>query len=358
MRGGRPLALCVLLLAGCGGSGPTSPDGSEPGEPAVIKSIALSPRGFPTDFSHLPEFFQEVSALPDAGVLWNGSWRDDVEDGSGAGSPPEGALLVAQQGETDGFEPVVVFGWRSDEELHVRVPANPVNDWSNEEAAALFVQMARSYASAYHPPVMFLGNESDLYFDLDAEDYLRWVNVYNRVYDAVKDASPDTEVGPVFQYERMAGIGVLAGMDTPLWGALDAHDPSRVDLVGLTVYPFFAYSSPDQIPADYFAPLDPHRGGAPIAITESGWPAEAGDDRPPPWDTSEQSQVAYVEALQRMLAGRGVRVVTWLYLHPLQRAGGPAGPAYNIFHSISLRREDGTARPVYDAWRNFEPPAP
>lgn len=334
------------------------PDDAGPETPAVIKSIALSPMGFPDDFSHLSEFFQEASGLPSAGVMWNGSWRDDLEEGSDAGSPPEGALLVAQQALVYGFEPVVVFGWRSDNELHVRVPANPVNDWSNEEAADLFVQMASGYAADHRPPVMFLGNESDLYFQLNPEDYLRWVEVYDRAYEAIKQVSPNTQVGPVFQYERMAGIGVLAGMDTPLWGALDAHDLSHVDLVGLTVYPFFAYSSPDEIPSGYFTPLDAHRGGVPIAITESGWPAEAAESGPLPWDTSEEDQVAYVAALRRMLAGRDARVVTWLYLHPLLLGGGPAGDAWNLFHSISLRREDGTARPVYAEWRDFEPPTP
>lgn len=359
MTGRQSLALGVLLLTGCGGAtAPTGPDGPGDEGPAVIKSVALSPRGFPTDFSHLDEFFQEASSLPDAGVTWNGSWRDDLENGTDAGSPPGGALLVAEQADVYGFEPVVVFGWRSDEELHVRVPGNAVNDWSNEEAAALFVQMARTYASERHPPVVFLGNESDLYFDLNPEDYLRWVDVYDRAYEAVKEVSPETEVGPVFQYERLAGIGVLANMDTPLWGALDAHDLSHVDLIGLTVYPFFAYSTPQQIPADYFAPLDTHRGSVPIAITESGWPAEPGENGPPPWDTSEESQVAYVDALRRMLAGRGARVVTWLYIHPLQPTATPAGPAWNIFHSISLRREDGAERDVYAEWRDFEPPAP
>lgn len=290
--------------------------------------------------------------------MWNGAWRDDVEGGSDAGTPPGGALLVAGQAEIYGFEPIVVFGWRSDEALHVRVPDNPVNDWTNQEAGDLFVEMTRTFASGHHPPIMFLGNESDHYFDVNPQDYLRWVAVYDRAYGAIKGVSPETEVGPVFQYERLAGIGDLAGMDEPSWGALDAHDLSRVDLIGLTLYPFFSYTTPDQIPADYLAPLDAHRGDVPIAITESGWPAEEGQGLELPWETSEAHQVAYVDAMRRMLAGRGARIVTWLYLHPLLLGDGPPDDAWNVFHSLSLRREDGAVRPVYETWRDFEPPAP
>jgi hypothetical protein len=292
--------------------------------------------------------------------MWNGAWRDDVENGTDAGEPPGGALLTLLGAADHGFAPVLVFGWRSGEEPRIRIPANPENSWANEEAAALYVEVVAEVAAAHEPPFVFLGNESSVYFTSNPEDYARWIEVYDEAYDAIKAASPGTLVGPIFQYERLAGIGALAGMTTPEWGALAAHDLSRVDVLGLTVYPFFAHATPEEIPATYLDPLLPHIGDTPIAITESGWPGETAEGFETPWEASEENQVTYLEKLGEVLEGWDARLVTWLFLHPPANPnpGGLTPLEWNLFHSLSLRRASGEERPAYDAWEAFSPGAP
>jgi hypothetical protein len=265
----RVLALAFTSpMGGCESSGPTdSPD--ETGA-HTIKGLALSPRGFPDSFAELLAFFAEASALPEAGVFWNGAWRDDVEKGTDAGTPPGAALLTLQQATGYGYEPILVFGWRSGAGPHIRIPSNPLNSWANEEAAALYVSVVAGLAAAYKPPFVFLGNESSVYFKDDPEDYGRWIAVYGEAYDAIKAASPETLVGPIFQYGRTAGIGVLAGLSQPEWGAVTAHDFSRVDVLGLTVYPFFAHATPEAIPATYLDSLLPFMGNTPLRSRRRG----------------------------------------------------------------------------------------
>jgi len=325
----------------------------------VIKGLALSPRGFPDSFAALQAFLEEAGALPEAGVFWNGAWRDDVEEGTDAGEPPGGALVTLQQASGYGYTPILVFGWRSGDGPQLRIPSNPLNSWANEEAAALYVTMVSEVAAAFRPPFVFLGNESDLYFTDDPEDYGRWIAVYDEAYDAIKAASPETLVGPVFQYERIAGIGVLAGWDQPAWGALTAHDLDRVDVFGLTVYPFFAHATPELVPATYLDRLLPYIGDTPIAITETGWPAEFTDGFTAPWEASEAHQVRFLEELDRVLEGWDTRLVNWLFLHPPVPpvGGGSSSLDWSLFHSLSLRRASGEKRPVYDAWAAFTPAA-
>jgi len=220
-----------------------------------------------------------------------------VLEGTDAGSLPAGAALTVQQAGPFGYEPILVFGWRGSDQPDIRIPMNPENSWRNEAAAALY------------------------------------------------------------QYERTAGVGVLAAQTGASWGALTLHDLDRIDVLGLTLYPFFSHATPGDIPTNYLEPLAQRLGGRPIAITETGWPAEIPDGFELPWEASEGHQVEYLEALGRVLQGFDVPLVTWLYRHPLAQVaeGGLTPLEWNIFHSLSLRRGSGEKRPVHNAWVAFSP---
>jgi hypothetical protein len=317
----------------------------------IIKGYGLSPQGFPADYSQLPAFFNEAASLPNGGVMFNGSWRDDAVGGSDAGQIPQPAIAV-MQGAAAGYTPIIVFGWRSEAGSFISVPANPDNDWSNTRAADLFVDMVADLALQYQPPFLFLGNESDGYYLSNSEDYSRWIGVYDRAYAAVKVASPHTQVGPVFQYERLSGQGTFSGWTEPAWGALETHDLANVDIVGITLYPWLGIANPEEIPTDYLVPLLDRIGDKPIAITETGWPGEdLGLNTA--WEQSESAQLRYVEALKLILKDADVRILNWLYLYPI--ADPQASVAFQTFGSISLRNAAGEKRPVYDIWTDFLP---
>lgn len=350
MRHSHPLrsacVLSLLLLLGCDKERREFPPAPGPGEPPV-RSVALSPQGWPQDFGNIVAFFEEAATIPRGGVMWNGAWRDDVANGSDAGDVPEAAVLTLTQSRARGVSAVLVFGWRGGESVHLSVPQDATNAWTNETAARLYREVITEVAATYRPPFLFLGNESDAYFASNPDDYARWVAVYEETYAAVKAVSPETLVGPIFQHEMLAGIGHLAGHTEQRWGALEAHDLEKVDVLGLTLYPFFAHATPEEIPSDYLAPLLARVGDTPLAITESGWPASAEDPFSPPWVASEEAQVGYVDALDRVLEGVDVRLVTWLYIHP-PRPGVLSQLEQDLFSSVSLRDETGTRRPVYE----------
>lgn len=328
---------------------PTADEGA-----GVVKGYGISPLGFPADYSYFIEFLEEVGSLPNGGVMFNGAWRQDVEGGSDAGEIPSTAVTVVEQSAIYGYMPIVVFGWRSDEgSLHISVPGNTADNWTNENAKDQFEQMLVAFASTQHPPFIFLGNENDAYFISNQEDYGRWVEFYNRAYDAIKAVSPETQVGPVFQYERLSGQGNFNQWTTPQWGALEAQDLSKVDIVGVTLYPWIGAATPEEVPDGYLDPLIERIGDKPLAITETGWPgADLGLETA--WEQSPEAQIRYIETLRRILKPANIEILNWL--HYYQMAPTTENESFwQIFSSISLLDYEGHRRPFYDAWVAFQP---
>lgn len=351
--------LGAMLACGTGNQAPlntATPEAtSSPESPSgVIKGLALSPQGFPADYSKTIEFLEEAGSFPNAGVFWNGAWREDIPGGSDAGSIPNSAVSIVQSAAQYDYTPIITFGWRSGDSLHLNVPDNPTNDWTNLEARRLFAAMLEEFARDYQPPFLFLGNESQAYYIQDQQDYTNWIEFYNQAYEVVKAASPNTMVGPIFNYEQLAGVAQLNNWTEPSWGALLAHDFAKVDIVGITLYPFLSYATVEELPADYLDPLFERIGDTAVAVTETGWPAENLSGLDLPWESSEAAQVGYLSRLQEMLAGRDLRLINWLFLYaPTQEGLDPQ--TWQVFGSLSLRRPNGEPRAVYAAWQSFSP---
>jgi hypothetical protein len=330
---------------GNGDNGPTTPE--------VVKGIGFSPQGWPSDMSGILDFYAEVGDMTDSGVMWNGGWRDDTVDGTDAGTVPDAAVTFAEASDIYGFTHYSVFGWRSGETIHLGVPSNDTDNWTNTKARNLFKSMLVDYAETYDPPFAFIGNENSAYYEQNSSDYENWIDFYNEAYDAIKEASPDTMVGTIFNYEHLAGMGELNGWTTSCWEALDLHDLSKIDILGVTVYPFLNYATAEEVPASYLDPLISRIGSKPIAITETGWPGEDLGPIDIQWEQSEQAQVTYLSRLGAMLDGKNVKIVTWLALYPME---GPIGSTdWEVFGSLSLRDSAGDKRPVYDEWLDFSP---
>ncbi len=357
-RPSRTRALLLTTALACCASSCTPSDDTAPGDTApewtgLVKGYGISPLGFPLDYAQLGEFYTEVGGQEGGGVMWNGAWRDDAAGGSDAGTIPQAGGGLPVQAESYGFVPILVFGWRSGETLYLNVPEDATNDWTNEAARDLFLSMLTEHVRTHEPPYVFIGNENSLYHQQDPDDYANWITFYEHAYDAIKAESESTMVGTVFNYEHLAGQGALTGFVDPYWEALEAHDLSKVDLLGVTVYPFLQYATVDEVPSDYLEPLFDRIGSTPVAITETGWPAEDLGDLEIPWEQGEDTQVDFVSTLGDLLAGRDVLLVNWLFLNPMVDPGD-ASDEWQLFGSVSVRDTAGAERPVYQPWLELE----
>jgi len=309
--------------------------------------FAVSPEGFPYDYSKLGEFLQEVADMCQGGVVFaNAAWRDNF---AASGQIPTIQKLVSTfQPSPYQYIDMVNFGWRSGESLYLNVPENPINNWTNEEAKSLYLKMLVNAADSLMPNYFFVGNEISFYWQQDSTDYLNWINFYQQAYDSIKTHSPESKVGTVFNFEHLAGVGVLTGFSTTYWGAFHALDTSKIDILGLTVYPFFSYKTANEIPQDYLSPLFERLGDKPVVLTETGWPADSFIGT---WTSSPQQQVDYVHKLFGILDGQNVEVVNWLFLNYVMDRSNNVH--YKIFRSVALRDSLGNDRPALPAYLSY-----
>lgn len=164
-----------------------------------------------------------------------------------------------------------------------------------------------------------------------------YVIAYKDIYDLVKFHSPETKVFPIFQLEYLKGAALLSGLEFEAhWEVLDQFE-GKMDLVGLTIYPFLEYSSVADIPTEYYDEI-PNRINLPIAITEMAWLSE---------DVSivEGSQEAQVDFLLGILeATKDWNLEMMLYSFLYEPHG------VDLFESAALKTSEGESKEVYLYW--------
>lgn len=336
-----PVAL-LLALAGCDSADPKDDVNGTPNTPTIFQSIergyALSPRGFPEDFSQIESFFDEVQGLGRASVQANMLWRDDAS----GGAIPAVAQVAAAQDALRDVQLVIVFGW------------NEEDDWTRPATVQAFATMAAAFAREHKPDYLFLGNETDFDAERDPAAYAEWTAAYRTIRQEIKFRNPETLVGTVFNHEHFMGTGQFSGWTSPVPGAWSAHHPGTIDVVGLTVYPFLGTARVEDVPDWYLDPVFDLIGDKPVIVTETGWPADSFNgtsEGPVAWVPGTDAQVQFTSKLKTMLAGRDVRVVNWLFLYPLMSGAEPN--VIRTFGSISAYGRDFNRRPLYDAWQAF-----
>ncbi len=309
----------------------------------------ISPEGFPYDFSQIGVFQQEVAGMcgGSGGVVYmNGNWYDDT---SSCGIIPGGHRYTSlSQPNPYGYTDMLTYAFAHYPQLFLSVPGDPTNNWSNATMRALFLQTLIRTADSLQPAYLFIGNEVDFYIAQDSSDYVNFVSFYHTAYDSVKAHSPSTKVGTVFNFEHLSGSGTLNAWTSPHWSAMDMIDTAKLDILGLSVYPFFSYSTASAVPLTYLDSAFDRLGNKPLAITETGWP---GDSLIGSWYANPQQQVDYVGRLFSMINGRNVEVVNWLFLNYLQDTTNDMDKL--IFKSIAMRDSLGNDRPALALWQSM-----
>jgi hypothetical protein len=220
-------------------------------------------------------------------------------------------------------------------------------DWSGAQRDR-FLAAVTAVARDQKPEYLALGVESNRLWMSDPAAFDGFVKGYADAYDAIKKVSPATKVFTIFQLELMRGDAYLmTGKPStpPQWDLL-ARFKDKLDLVGYTTYPYLAYANPADIPNDYYADAA-RRSPAPIALTEIGWPSAdlGGAAAGSPFGGTPEEQVTFVSRFFALTATVKPALALWSFPNDLG-AGGPT-----TFASLSLRQNDGTAKPALAAWQ-------
>lgn len=225
----------------------------------------------------------------------------------------------------------------------------------NRDLGAALVAEARFVASAYRPAYLAFGVEVNATYDRSPGEYLAYLEVYRRVYDAVKELSPQTLVFPTFQYEQLLGATPWEVEHPPRWERLDDFG-ERLDLVAIATFPSLIHTVARAIPADYYSQLR-EQTELPIAFAAVGFasgpgPGGINSSEPPEQRRYLQRLLADVEAL------RSPFVVWYASRDPQFVSDLPVG----LLRSVGLQDAAGRPKEAWPVWaeaaqRPYEPPS-
>jgi hypothetical protein len=120
------------------------------------------------------------------------------------------------------------------------------HDFSDSRVRSAFIAYAQYLALNYKPAYLALGVEMDLYYGRRGDGPFRnFQSVYFEAYDAVKRASPQTQVFPTFQYEAMIGALRSGERAQVTWSLVNRFEP-KIDMLAVSSYPFTLYRAPEE----------------------------------------------------------------------------------------------------------------
>ncbi|MDI6769262.1 MAG: hypothetical protein QMD04_06260 [Anaerolineales bacterium] len=346
------LPVALLLSLACGSGTPSAPvtptqtsqlAASQLATPNSQFGIAgLIPRNFPN--SSAADWTNLYETLPETGELL-GAYTDWADSPETAGQIPAVVDTVFGLAPRYHFIPLIALGFFRDKpegglELSLAL--------TNAEERAKFKHVAVAIVEKHQPSYLALGIEINRYYEHDPTGFDAFVTLYTETYEAVKAASPDTLVFPVFQYEMLHGGEFFAGdgQNPSQWELLDLFG-ERLDLVAFTTYPYLLYASPDDLPANYYAVIAEHTS-RPIAFSEIGWPSAPFANAPDlPYGGSQDEQAAFVRRFFELANGLDLSLALWSFPHD------PAGRINPAFLSISLRHNNGTSKPALAVWQEM-----
>ena len=235
-------------------------------------------------------------------------------------------------------------------------------NFGNSDVRVAFTNYTLWLVREFHPRYLGLASEINTYLDAHPDDVANYLSLYHSVYALVKAEAPETQVFVTFQWEDLNNLWEVAAegrtaYDTN-WDQVEAFEPD-LDVWAISSYPFAAFSSGADIPADYYTPLL-SRTSKPLAVAEGGFTSRAN----PPFPGDEGSQVDYLNAIHDQLGGK--RLVFWVYLllndfnmdsyAKLMRQQGLGErdiESLGMFASVGLREFDDSPKLALQVWDSF-----
>jgi len=361
-----PLLILVIAVLACGSQTPSTPF------PTAATSIFDSGRTlygfFPTppevSINSVMKIYKDLGSHADFVLLQqNVPWSDFVHTVDGASQKRTDIInqvTLARQNHldtvfvVDGLDGLnrsqfsgLPFGWKA--------------GFNNPDIRSAYENFALWIVEMFHPRYLGLGSEINTYMDTHPDDGQNFISLYNEIYARVKAEAPDTKIFVTFQWEELNNlIPQIANGRTPLhpnWDQVQAFEPN-LDVWAISSYPFVAFKTGADIPADYYAPLL-LQTSKPIAVAEGGFTSRSIG----PVTGTPEAQVAYLNAIHNQI---GSRLAFWVYLlledfnldsySGYMKTHGVNSTDINtlgMFAAVGLGNSDGTPKPALDLWDSF-----
>jgi hypothetical protein len=188
---------------------------------------------------------------------------------------------------------------------------------------------------ASEPLYLSVGNEVNRWYEehgVDGSDgFQHFVSLYEEIYDAVKDLSPETRVFCTFSRE-IVDENKEADLDV-----LDLFDSDKMDMLVITSYPYAlaGITRPKDIPDDYYLEVAESMWGKPFGFSEVTWSSLEAFG-------GEEGQADFLEQLVGRLSAEqdiDLRLLMWSWLTDLGEGD-----------STGLIGWDGGQKMAYESW--------
>ncbi|MES0326499.1 MAG: hypothetical protein ABUK18_11565, partial [Candidatus Bathyarchaeia archaeon] len=246
-----------------------------------------------------------------------------------------GEALVEGFTRGNGMIPLIHFSF-IDEGLTLKIPpglegsslSDP--DWRSAYKNAILEALV-----AAEPIYLSVGNEVNRWYEehgVDSSDgFQHFVSLYEEIYDAVKELSPETRVFCTFSREivdenREADLDVFA-----------LFDSEKMDMLIITSYPYAlaGVNRPEDIPDDYYLEVAESMSGKPFGFSEVSWSSLEAFG-------GEEGQAGFLEQLVGRLTVEQdieLRLLMWSWLTDLGEED-----------TTGLIGWDGRQKRAYESW--------
>lgn len=339
MRNQTLLYLCfvVLLVSACA-SQSNIPDTETPKIPEIPE------RGFFMGFLPIPkegqsfeDAYYEASHYCDFVPVWGKPtpFYELADDLSGNW----GKTFVDNYIKGNDMIPLIHVSFIG-EGVTLKAPPGMKATLSDPEWRDLYKKSILDVVAVAKPYYLSLGNEVNRWYEKygiaenDPNGFQHYITLYEEIYDAVKELSPETNVFCTFSREivsenREADLTVL-----------NLFNPQKVDILVFTSYPYAVQgiNNSSDIPDDYYTRALQYMPGKPLAFSEVAWASLDAFG-------GEQGQADFLRDLcGRLTVTQGIDIhfVGWPWLCDLAETD-----------FTGLIKRDGTEKLAYTVWKEI-----
>ncbi|MCP4583152.1 MAG: hypothetical protein GY839_16210 [candidate division Zixibacteria bacterium] len=266
-----------------------------------------------------------------------------------------GQMHVEQLIRDNGMFPIIHFSFIDKDSADGSLILHAPDDMENPSLSDTiwrdaYKRSVLDVVRAVRPLYLSVGNEVNRWYEQygvdegDANGFQHFVSLYDEIYDAVKELSPETVVFCVFAREI---VDELREADLDV---LDMFDSAKLDILVFTSYPNSVrldaqgnpmenpHNQPSDIDSDYYSRVEDYISGKPFGFSEVAWPANE-------FFGGEQGQSEFVADLASRLTidqGLDLYLLGWCWLHDMGMAD-----------DFGLIARNGTGKLAYDTWRSI-----
>jgi hypothetical protein len=321
---------------------------NQPKEETIITpadSLEVPDRGFfmgvlpiPGDGQSFEEAYAQAALYSEFSPVWGKPtpFYDLAEDLSGSW----GQTFVETNIRGNGMFPLIHVSFIGQNVTLVTPAGMETATLSDKTWRDAYKQAVLDVVKSSRPRYLSIGNEVNRWYEKygvtegDLNGFQHYVSLYEEIYDAVKELSPQTIVFCAFAREitsenREADLKVLS-----------MFNPEKIDLLIFTSYPYAVQgiNRPSDIPDDYYSEALSYLPGKQLGFSELGWPS---------MDVfgGEQAQADFITQIAGRLTkeqGINLHLFGWEWLHDL-----------NENDYIGLIKRDGTEKLAYEVWKTL-----